>query len=88
VTHFHPKPGVLPTDRIADEAIVVGVQELLAWGQREGEFRPFSTRIMALALRRAIDGVLDDWSYHQDQDLDAHAEELVALFDHATRRGA
>lgn len=59
--------------------------ELLAPGQRTGHFRQFDPRVMAMTIRASIDIVppllLNDPSFN----IKAHAKELAALFDLATR---
>jgi TetR/AcrR family fatty acid metabolism transcriptional regulator len=68
------------------EAAVDHLEPLLRWGQENGEFREFSPRVMAMAIRNAIDGVPPQMVSDEDLDLDAYADELVTLFDRATRR--
>jgi TetR/AcrR family fatty acid metabolism transcriptional regulator len=53
-------------------------------GQRAGQFRQFSTRVMAVTIRAAIEAVAYGLSVHSD--LEAYGRELADLFDHATRR--
>ncbi|MBO0869389.1 MAG: TetR family transcriptional regulator [Micromonosporaceae bacterium] len=61
----------------------VGIFEL---GQRTGEFRPLPAPMLAIALRTAIDGAV--WQLSRDPDFDAlaYGEELVTIFDLASRR--
>ncbi|EYF06147.1 TetR/AcrR family transcriptional regulator [Chondromyces apiculatus] len=55
-------------------------------GEEEGDFRPFSHRVMAMMLRGAIDAVLLQRVTYGDQvDLAECAREMVAFFDVATR---
>jgi AcrR family transcriptional regulator len=56
---------------------------LFADGQRTGTFRPFDSRVMATALRGALDGVYGPLSGGLDPEL--CADELVEIFDRATR---
>ena len=60
------------------------LENLLRHGQRKGEFREFSTRVMANTIRNALDAAImtDDPGF----DLKNYAKELVTLFDLATRK--
>ena len=55
------------------------------WGQEEGEFRAFSPSVMALVIRNAIDLAAGKIAAEASFEVDAYAQELVALFDRATR---
>uniref|UniRef100_A0AAU2VRL3 TetR family transcriptional regulator n=1 Tax=Streptomyces sp. NBC_00008 TaxID=2903610 RepID=A0AAU2VRL3_9ACTN len=61
------------------------VRQVLAEGQRAGEFREFDTFVMATTIQRSIDGLPFLLRSEPDLDLAAYAEELVELFDRATR---
>lgn len=65
---------------------IVDVQRVLHWGQQTGEFGSFDTRVMAIAIRSAIDAV--PLVLGADEDLIAYGEELAALFERATRKEA
>lgn len=65
---------------------VDAIEAVLQDGQRSGEFTDFSTEVMAMAVRQAIDGVLLQLRVRPELDLKTCAHELVALFDRATRR--
>lgn len=84
--HWHPANNDAADGQLVDEESVMPLQELLAAGQAAGEFRDFSPRLMAIAIRRAIDGALEEWSHHLDHDISAYAHELVEMFERATRR--
>jgi AcrR family transcriptional regulator len=73
-------------DTGAERAALGPVEEILRAGQRGGEFREFDTFVMASTIQRAIDGLPFLLRTAPDLDLDAYAEELVTLFDLATRR--
>lgn len=62
------------------------LEQLLLRGQREGEFREFSTHLMAMTIRGAIDKV--SYEAYEDPclDFDAYEQELATLFDLATRK--
>lgn len=75
--------------RVADysphsTSFIGGLQELLEQGQREGEFRQFSSRVMATTIRAAIEMVPHSMVANPDMDLEEYARELVALFHEAT----
>jgi AcrR family transcriptional regulator len=69
----------------ADPAIALLVRELEA-GQAAGEFRTFDPLVTAVSIRAAIDAAANLVTVRPDLDLAAYADELVALFDLATRR--
>ncbi|MGC7096688.1 TetR/AcrR family transcriptional regulator [Amycolatopsis lurida] len=68
------------------EADLRGLAELLRAGQRLGEFREFDPDVMAMAIRSARDGLLLKLRAEPDLDLAVYTEELLTLFDLATRR--
>ncbi|MCD0445446.1 TetR/AcrR family transcriptional regulator [Glycomyces sp. A-F 0318] len=53
-------------------------------GQAAGEFRRFDPRVMAIAVRRVVDGFTFQVMGSPDVDAAAFTAEVVALFDHAT----
>ena len=60
-----------------------GLAEILAQGQRDGEFRPFDARSVANIILRCTEGVLGSWSVHPDLDLEAQSAVLLDFIDHA-----
>lgn len=60
------------------------LQDLLGEGQRAGEFSRFSTRVMAVTIRAAIDAAAFELAGDTSLDLRSTAKELAALFDRAT----
>jgi TetR/AcrR family fatty acid metabolism transcriptional regulator len=82
--------------RRADGRLVIGpeslarraanLEELLRAGQRSGEFRRFNTRVMALTIIQAIDGVPPLLAREPDLDVKLHARELATVFALATRK--
>jgi TetR/AcrR family transcriptional regulator, fatty acid metabolism regulator protein len=68
-------------------SFVAGLQELLEGGQRSGEFREFSPRVMATTIRAALEAVPHLLVAEPETDLDEYAHELVALFGAATATG-
>ncbi len=70
----------------AEEQELSDIGALLARGQRDGEFRDFSPRVMARTIRHALNGLLQEMRTTPDLDPAADAEELADLFDRATRK--
>ena len=62
------------------------LEELLRAGQRSGEFRRFNTRVMALTIIQAIDGVPPLLAREPNLDVKLHAKELATVFALATRK--
>lgn len=60
---------------------------VLRQGQESGEFGEFDVPRTAMAIRGALNGAVLDIVRDPDFDMAAYGEELVALFDRATRRG-
>lgn len=63
------------------------LQRFMRQGQRSRELRRFNTRVMALAIRAAIDAVAYEIATGPELDLSITARELGQLFDHAMRSG-
>lgn len=84
--NLRDEDGALRLGEPDAEATVDAIERILQDGQRSGEFAAFSTPVMAMAIRQAVDGVLLQLRAYPDLDLDTCARELVALFDRATRR--
>jgi AcrR family transcriptional regulator len=61
-------------------------ESIFRLGQKRREFRAFDPQAMAIALRQAIDGAVLHSSRDPHFDIDAYCEELVTIFDLATRR--
>jgi AcrR family transcriptional regulator len=61
------------------------VETALAAGQAEGTLGDFSPRVVAVTLKAALDGLLAQLALEPALDLDAYRDELVGLFDRATR---
>jgi AcrR family transcriptional regulator len=82
--------------RRADGSLVIGpeslaqraasLEDLLRAGQRSGEFRRFNTRVMALTIIQAIDGVPSLLAREPNFDVKLHAKELATIFALATRK--
>lgn len=78
--------GALDYDPANEQAALEPVERILRWGQDAGEFRDFDTKVMATTIRRAVEGPVFLLAGAADPDLTSYAEELVTLFDLATRR--
>ncbi|GLW10068.1 TetR family transcriptional regulator [Microtetraspora sp. NBRC 13810] len=61
------------------------LEHIYRLGQRNGEFRPFDIRVMAITHQAALDNMFAYWSAFPEHDLEAHARELADIFEHATR---
>jgi TetR/AcrR family transcriptional regulator, fatty acid metabolism regulator protein len=61
------------------------VSQILREGQVRGEFREFDPRVVAITLRHALDGLAILVATTPDLDVEAYTNELVVLFDRATR---
>ncbi|GGL17271.1 hypothetical protein [Nocardia jinanensis] len=67
------------------DGLVRHLEGFLRSGQETGEFRPFATRPMAIAIRAAVDaagGRIADPGF----DIDSYTTELVTMVDRATRK--
>lgn len=60
-----------------------GIEQLLARGQQDGEFREFPPRTVALILRQLLSGALQHLLSEPDLDLAGYTRELVAMCEHA-----
>ena len=61
------------------------VQLALELGQANGTRGKFSARVMAVTMKAALDALLDQFSTDPSLDLEAYRDELVAMFESATR---
>ncbi|RZS39203.1 TetR family transcriptional regulator [Herbihabitans rhizosphaerae] len=62
-----------------------GLEGLLARGQRDGEFREFPPRTVAVIIRQLLSGALQHLLTEPDLDLAGYTRELVAVCEHAVR---
>ena len=69
----------------AAEPVRAALETLLRNGQQAGEFRAFDERVMAVTIRSAIDALSPYLLAHPQVDAERYAQELVTLFDRATR---
>lgn len=68
------------------EPAVRELEKLLRLGQERGEFREFSTRVMAVTIRNAIDLLSPQLVADPKLDLKLYANEWTTLFEAATRK--
>jgi AcrR family transcriptional regulator len=86
IASYRSDDGQMPFETPADSLAVAELEPLLRWGQESGAFRAFSTAVMAVTIRGAIDALPWRLAALPDLDLDEYAAELVELFDLATKR--
>ncbi|MFF3444625.1 TetR/AcrR family transcriptional regulator [Streptosporangium sp. NPDC002721] len=70
---------------VFNEPIYKDRETLFRLGQQNGEFRSFDPRVMSVTVQAAIDSMFAYWVAHPEHDLEAHADELADLFEHAAR---
>jgi TetR/AcrR family transcriptional regulator, fatty acid metabolism regulator protein len=75
-------------DPIVGQSRRDAITNILAWGQREGEFRAFSIPVMMVTLIEALDAAPSELAADPQLDLVAYSHELAELFDRATRKDA
>jgi TetR/AcrR family fatty acid metabolism transcriptional regulator len=68
-----------------NEPVYEAREALFRRGQQDGELRSFDPRVMAITVQAAIDEMFAYWATYPDHDLEAHADELADVFEHATR---
>jgi AcrR family transcriptional regulator len=64
------------------------LEQLLARGQRDGEFRDFPPRTVAVIIRQLLSGALQHLLTEPDLDLADYTRELVAVCTHAVARAS
>jgi TetR/AcrR family transcriptional regulator, fatty acid metabolism regulator protein len=79
--------GKLRYGGATEEWILAPLEAMLRQGQEEGAFRSFDVRVMAVTIRRAIDALPSLFTSIPDLDVESYGQELVTLFDRATRKG-
>lgn len=72
-------------DAATDRGVLDHIRGILRRGQEGGEFREFDTLVMAAAIQRSLNGLPLLLRTDPGLDLAVCAEELVTLFDLATR---
>lgn len=68
-----------------EEEELEAIAELLAAGQRAGEFRPFDARSVAAIIVRCTEGVLGHWLTEDHENLEAETTTLLDFIDKAIR---
>ncbi|SDC95470.1 TetR/AcrR family transcriptional regulator [Glycomyces harbinensis] len=84
VRNLRNDEGRLVYDNAWDAETYGELMGIFEAGQASGEFREFDPRVMAIAVRRVIDGFTFQVMGSPDVDVAAFTAEVVALFDHAT----
>jgi AcrR family transcriptional regulator len=94
-TYLQALAGILGSARRADGASTLAssiaasdltaMEELLREGQRDGEFRRFDTRVMAVAVMALRDAVIGQLAADPELDLEPYRRELAALIELATQ---
>jgi AcrR family transcriptional regulator len=69
----------------AYEETYQGQEQLFRRGQREGDLRPFDTRVMAITYQSAVDAMLGHLASNPDADPDAYADSLTDIILAAVR---
>ena len=84
--NYRKPDGSLFYDGSSDEPMVAALEAILRKGQEDGDFCEFEPRVVALTMKSTIDTLPMHMALHPEMDMEAYAEQLVALFDRATRR--
>jgi AcrR family transcriptional regulator len=61
------------------ESTYAAQEQLFRRGQREGDFRPFDTRVMAVTFQAAIDAMFGYTDANPDVDVERYADQLADL---------
>jgi TetR/AcrR family transcriptional regulator, fatty acid metabolism regulator protein len=77
--------GKPPLAGLEGEPALGPLIRLLRHGQETGEFRDFDAHVVAITIRRAIDGTSRLLIGHPDLDVGHYTRELVTIFEYATR---
>lgn len=84
-THVGAAGDAVISEQVVYATRVGRFERQLVQGRRSGVFRDFDPRVMALAMRQAVDGVTLRLRQEPDLDVDQYGRELSALFDRAVR---
>jgi AcrR family transcriptional regulator len=84
--NFRPETGGGSYDGNTERNVLSSLEQILRAGQQSAEFREFDRRVMATTIQRSIDGLPFALDADPDLDLKRYADELVTIFDLATRR--
>jgi AcrR family transcriptional regulator len=74
------------TAQSSREYSVTTLADMLTTGQRDGEFRDFDVRSMAVMIRGAVDAAADQFHGDPPLDLEAYVRETVETFTRAVLR--
>jgi AcrR family transcriptional regulator len=83
--NFRDETGRRRFGEQAAEGELADVQRALELGQAAGSRGQFSARVMAVTMKAALDALLGQLASDPELDLNAYGDELVALFERATR---
>lgn len=86
VLNLRTDEGGLQYGPHTDEPMLKPLEDMFTDGQQKGEFGDFDVRVMAIAVRRAIDSVPGVLAYRDDIDAATFGREYANLFDRATRK--
>jgi len=84
-SNFRDETGRRRFGEHAVEGELASVERALELGQGDGSRGQFSTRVMAVTMKAALDALLGQLADDPELDLEAYGDELVALFERATR---
>lgn len=85
LTNHRNSRGELQLQKEAEKVNLRVWSEILQRGQANGEFRSFAIKPMAVMLMNATNGALTQWVAEPTTALSSYANELVTIFDLATR---
>lgn len=85
IVNFRGDDGQQVFGARTEEPVLEPLIDIFTAGQAAGEFADFEPRVMAIAVRRVIDGYVEQLRAYPDFDVDEFTEEVVAMFDRATR---
>lgn len=74
------------SSEIAEQLAALDPASILAAGQRDGEFHEFPVESTAMALRGAINAVVDQILRERDYDAAGYGDDLVDIFGRIVRR--
>ena len=80
-----PAEGARPYGEEEESSALGRVEAILTEGQQTGLFCDFDSAVMATTLQRSLDGIPFMLEHSPGLDLAHYAEELVAIFERATR---
>lgn len=88
VRNHRDAEGGLVFDAARESKTLEPLVQIFQEGQAAGVFREFDPRVMAIAVRRVIDGFSRELLADPELDVAGFTAEVVALFEQATRRNA